>query len=1360
MTAVEVHAPRSGSEPDVVVDLALDVSIGEVLDALALPSDTLVDGAVMASPASTPAHLVLHRGSELRVSAAQGSSASDAGFVEIAVVAGLDAGAVARLGSGLFHVTTVGGLAETAGQNPVRHGWVLQVDDRQIVFGRPKPWHEQDRSIETLIGASGSVLAVGGPVDPEAGQRSTNGGTVTVNRPPRPISAPAPRPIMFQDAPEAVREPSPLSWATLLAPLPIALMMAFFFRPIFALFALMGPVMAVGRWWESRRRFRRDTVGRGQRITQMRSELADRLGEQAETEACRRWANHPHVGALWRRAASGSVRLWQRRPGDPGFMQATVGVGAATASVVKIDKAIPVELSDLLEAPLLLRPVPLVVDLSIDAAVGIVGSRAHAMAVARSLVAQLATAHGPADVRIGVICSPQNARAWDWLKWLPHIDDQWVTHDVGAITAILAPAQPAARHRSPGQPNPGPVRLVIVDAPGADVAAVVRAAHEADVEVRCIALASEPTLLPAVCSTVYRVTGNGLSVEATESSVASATPSPSTPTGVSLPTAESWARSLAKFCDPESADGTAGSQPSTFSFLELVGYRSTDELAHHWAERRADAAPTVALGQGSSGTFELDLTADGPHALIAGTTGSGKSELLRTLVAGLAAECSPEQLNLVLVDFKGGGAFDVVRDLPHVVGLITDLDETLVSRALLSLRAELERRERLFREQGVSTFEQAVAGGTTALARLVIIIDEFAALATDYGELMSGIIDLAARGRSLGMHLVLATQRPSGVVDQKIRANTNIRIALRVQDEFDSQDVVGTADAARIDRRAQGRAIVRVGGDRPVAVQMAFSGGRDTQHQRFSIRPHRLFYESEQTEPSSQTNEHLDDTETEYETELQSLVRTVLEASAQRESSVRPLWAPPLPSHLDWIDLGSRELAGTTSAAGFALGLADIPDQQAQIPWRWDPGLGALGIFGASGSDAGKALVSIGAAMALATTPDALHIYVIDGHAGATCVLESLRHTGAYVRSQETDRVDRVIRMFEAKLVERQASPANGDACMVLLIDNLAAVLAAHDEVEASVLNDRLAALARDGATLGIHLAIAARTPRDITHRLAQQIPNRLIMDLADPNGFLALGLRLRDVGELPPMRAIDARTRHVIQLVEPPDLTSLLSADVSTDRVAPPVKAFPSHQHVDTLEPASIDSSGLVVVPIGVDAVDLGPALLMLRPGEHVLVVGTPGMGRSCAIETIARQLERCSEPVAVVRVSPERPSVDEIEQLTTSTVITAVLVDDADAIAPAAAQALEALMNTNNPWVRIVASARPDSARSLRSWMSPMRSSGTGIVIGGTVADGDIFRVRLGPLAGRGTVPGRASLIDRGRVVGVQLASPNDAK
>ena len=217
-----------------------------------------------------------------------------------------------------------------------------------------------------------------------------------------------------------------------------------------------------------------------------------------------------------------------------------------------------------------------------------------------------------------------------------------------------------------------------------------------------------------------------------------------------------------------------------------------DRATGRTATRRRAGTLRALVGQGADGVMHLDLRTQGPHALVGGTTGAGKSEFLQAWVLGMAAEYSPDRVTFLFVDYKGGSAFADCVELPHCVGLVTDLTPHLVRRALTSLRAELRHREQLLnRKKAKDLLELEKRGDPDAPPSLVIVVDEFAALVSEVPEFVDGVVDVAQRGRSLGLHLILATQRPAGVIRDNLRANTNLRIALRMADESDSHDVVG-----------------------------------------------------------------------------------------------------------------------------------------------------------------------------------------------------------------------------------------------------------------------------------------------------------------------------------------------------------------------------------------------------------------------------------------------------------------------------------------------------------------------------------------------------------------------------------------
>ena len=299
--------------------------------------------------------------------------------------------------------------------------------------------------------------------------------------------------------------------------------------------------------------------------------------------------------------------------------------------------------------------------------------------------------------------------------------------------------------------------------------------------------------------------------------------------GVSLDHAWRHARSVTAYVDeaavlpPSTAIPSIVRLPEVSSDLEDLDEPRT--VLRRWHQASGLRAQ---IGRGVDGTVTVDLREDGPHGLVAGTTGSGKSELLQSLICSLALNNPPERITFLLVDYKGGAAFRECADLPHTVGYITDLTPALVARALTSLGAEITAREELLGRYDVKDLIQLEREHPEAAPpSLLICVDEFAALTKEVPEFVDGMVNLAQRGRSLGMHLLLATQRPAGVVTGPIRANTDLRIALRVSSADDSRDVIDSPEAARISRRTPGRAWVRrTGHGTAELVQSAWTGAR------------------------------------------------------------------------------------------------------------------------------------------------------------------------------------------------------------------------------------------------------------------------------------------------------------------------------------------------------------------------------------------------------------------------------------------------------------------------------------------------------------------------------------------------------
>ena len=449
---------------------------------------------------------------------------------------------------------------------------------------------------------------------------------------------------------------------------------------------------------------------------------------------------------------------------------------------------------------------------------------------------------GPADLTIGVFCDAGRADEWEWASWLPHTrqagsstGERWMSAHRETSLAMLRTLKDTV------QELPTPAMLVVLDSEvlteGRDAPArallgtgrSVPGAHGSPQQrpsrVAGIVIATSEEQLPASCTTIIRV---GADAAATVDQPEDLTRVEDVIlAGLDQEEALRCAMRVAHFDDPELSVPGA-SLPPLVRLPGLLGYDRPDSATI----RRMWQAPTgvsTPIGTGENGTLTLDLVKDGPHGLVGGTTGSGKSEFLRSLVAGLAARNDPTRLNFILVDFKGGAAFKACERLPHTIGTISNLDEQLADRALRALEAEMERRQRVFAAagEGIDNLNAYLATNPAEpMPRLLLVIDEFAMLAKDFPDVLKALVSVGAVGRTLGVHMILATQRPAGVVSDDILANTNLRVALRVQSRDDSNNVIGVPAASAIGRAQMGRAFVKLGQDDITPVQTALVTGR------------------------------------------------------------------------------------------------------------------------------------------------------------------------------------------------------------------------------------------------------------------------------------------------------------------------------------------------------------------------------------------------------------------------------------------------------------------------------------------------------------------------------------------------------
>lgn len=671
--------------------------------------------------------------------------------------------------------------------------------------------------------------------------------------------------IPLPRAPQAPQA-QPFPVLAFVAPIVAAVMMWAFTRSPFVLvFAVLGPVIALATMGDSRRKASAD-----RRQQDLAFEKDFLLALRGIDEA------HELERAELERAAPGSLALaasavrdserWRSVVGEP--LMIRLGTGRSASRVV-LDEAAPASedprapgkkrrarqpplrsLDELRQRAASLESVPVLIDAQLG--IGVCGARSEATAMATSIAVQLAAALSPLDVELEVATDASGV--FRWVQSLPH--------------SAAVPRAGLSQHGDPGETRAIAQLLFRPRSRGTPI-------------ILCVA--ENEQSLPRDCRVVITVSGSRAGVVRHPGS---SPQEPFVPDYLSLRQATRFAETLHSAARVSFGNGDRA-LPDRVLLRELGAMARRSPSGDEAKARRRSSRDSLAatVGIGAAGPIAVDLVAEGPHAVVGGTTGSGKSEVLVTWVLALAAAYEPVDVNFLLVDFKGGAAFAPVQGLPHTVGVLTDLDPAMARRAILSLEAELRRREQILLDARVRSIAELPR--EVELPRLLIVVDEFAAMVSSFSELHDLFSDLAARGRSLGIHLILCTQRPAGSIRDAILANCTLRVSLRVNNVADSNAVLGAPDAALISKHVPGRGFLLRGGPDIDPVQWAVS------------------YEADAVEIAALSRQHC--------------------------TAIRRPWLDPLPAMLE------RSAVQAAPPPAIAFGLIDLPEQQRQVAAVYDP---------------------------------------------------------------------------------------------------------------------------------------------------------------------------------------------------------------------------------------------------------------------------------------------------------------------------------------------------------------------------------------------------------------------------------------
>ena len=812
--------------------------------------------------------------------------------------------------------------------------------------------------------------------------------------------------------------------------------------------------------------------------------------------------------------------------------------------------------------------------------VGYIGPRNLVLEQLQLLVMQLATFHSYHDVQFITILPEEEKEQWSWMRWLPHAKLQelnvrgfvynqrtrdQVLNSLNQILKLRRSQKEEASHKESTLFHPHYVVLVTDEKLILDHV-IMEFFTEDPTELGCSLIFVEDVMssLSENIQTVINIKDRNTGQLVMEEGVLKETDFrlDHFPTDYDK---ERIARTLAPL---NHLQNLKSSIPDSVTFMEMYGAETFEDLqvSSRWkknAPYKSLAVPIGLRGQDDLVQLNLHEKAHGPHGLIAGTTGSGKSETIQSYILSLAVNFHPHDVAFLLIDYKGGGMANLFKNLPHLLGTITNLDGVQSMRALASINAEIHRRERLFGEfevNHINQYQKKFKNGeaTEPLPHLFIISDEFAELKVNQPDFIKKLVSIARVGRSLGVHLILATQKPSGVVDDQIWSNSRFKIALKVADRSDSNEMLHTPDAAEITQT--GRAYLQVGNNEVYELFQSAWSGADYQPEKddMGIEDHTIYLINElgQYEILNEDLSGLEDADEikEVPTELDAIVHNIhLLCEEQEIPPVPQPWLPPLKERIALEELEEVQPAiawAQEKSLSILLGMADIPQAQKQesvsINLAKD---GHVLLYGSPGTGKTTFLQSAGMDLARKFSPKDLTMYLMDFGTNGLAPLSKLPQVADTMLLDQTEKISKFVRIMEKELnrrkklladygvgtleLYRQAS-GQEEPAIVILLDSYEAF---KEEAYEAELFKLLVRISREGLSIGVHLLMTAGRQSNLRAQLYSNFKHQLSLPQNEASevrtivGSTPLAMTMEDIKGRALMKREDV---DVIQLALP----------------------------------------------------------------------------------------------------------------------------------------------------------------------------------------------------------------------------------
>ena len=907
---------------------------------------------------------------------------------------------------------------------------------------------------------------------------------------------------------------------------------------------LMSLIMSVTKLIRDRKECREQEEKRQQMYEDYLLSIRKKLYHARKEEAEAVHYNSPSVHKIEQMVRSYSSRIYERSSDDDDFLKVSVGLTDEPVSypVHLKTKAMGTDKDELEEEAgeiyrqfRVLEDKPVMVDLK-RAHMGLVGEKAVIHEQLKLIVAQLAFFHSYHDLEIVAVFHEKYNDEFRWMNWYPHLrihainaygcinSDRMRDHVMGSMYRIIKDRK-LKKEENKKESRFLPHYLFIIDEPKLimDHAIMEYLDKEAEglgfsIIYTTIMRASLPSNIKTIVS--LENSGEGILL-LDEEDMVNRKLRLLRAEGIEF---ERMARDLSVLIHEK---GIVSRIPEKVTFFEMYHVDSPDqlEIEERWKKNQTYKSLAVPLGlRGYEDYLYLNLheKAHGPHGLVAGTTGSGKSEIVQSYILSLAVNFHPHEVGFLLIDYKGGGMADLFRHLPHLLGTITNLDGSESLRAMASIKSELARRQKIFslnHVNHINDYNKLFKLGEVEepLPHLFLISDEFAELKKEQPEFMSELVSAARIGRSLGIHLILATQKPSGVVDDQIWTNSRFKLALKVQNESDSREIIKTSDAAFITQ--SGRAYLQVGNNEIYELfQSAWSGAPYHSVQE-EAEEQQLVYLVNELGQGEVLNGDLSGSVENKQLEVTQLDAAIEHIAViydkQKPLPVKKPWLPPLERQIvssyvqEYCTGQDMEAVELPLDLKVDIGLVDIPEEQSQTGYRLDLFKdGNAAFFAAPGYGKSMFLTTVLLSLALKNSVDKLNFYICDFGNSALIPLNKVPHVCDYISMEDTERCTKLTRiiteemkkrkkLFAEKMVQNfevynQTSEEPLKA-IVILIDNYDVVKELGQEME-----DFFTRLSRDGVGLGIYMIVTATRQSGIKYVALNNYKNKIAGYLVD----------------------------------------------------------------------------------------------------------------------------------------------------------------------------------------------------------------------------------------------------------------------